>query len=154
MAYIYPLNNPGSVHLTVFDFTHLSPPPIMKGQNGPKSGTNRHSDVGHFKRSSVEGDAHTVGSREHEGNTPPLQTGLLHSISGVHCTGPQKLDFFFGITFIYVDVEGSRRFKSQFVKRENVLLRQQVKILAKHRSSHSGSPKVGFKALVAEALVA
>ena len=27
MAYIYPLNNPGGVHLTVFDFTHLSPPP-------------------------------------------------------------------------------------------------------------------------------
>ena len=28
IAYIYPLNNPGVVHLTVFDFTHLSPPPI------------------------------------------------------------------------------------------------------------------------------
>ena len=25
MAYIYPLNNPGGVHLTVFDSTHLSP---------------------------------------------------------------------------------------------------------------------------------
>ena len=30
MAYIYPLNNPGGVHLTVFDFTHLSPPPIVE----------------------------------------------------------------------------------------------------------------------------
>ena len=29
MAYIYPLNNPGGVHLTVFDFTHLSPPPNL-----------------------------------------------------------------------------------------------------------------------------
>ena len=27
MAYIYPLNNPGGVHLTFFDSTHLSPPP-------------------------------------------------------------------------------------------------------------------------------
>ena len=27
MVYIYPLNNPGGVHLTVLDFTHLSPPP-------------------------------------------------------------------------------------------------------------------------------
>ena len=27
MAYIYPLNNPGGVHLTVFDFTHLSHTP-------------------------------------------------------------------------------------------------------------------------------
>ena len=31
MAYNYPLNNPGGVHLTVFNFTHLSPPP-NKGQ--------------------------------------------------------------------------------------------------------------------------
>ena len=30
MAYIYPLNNPGSVHLTVFDFTYLSPPPTLR----------------------------------------------------------------------------------------------------------------------------
>ena len=30
MAYIDPLNNPGGVHLTVFDFTNLSPPPITK----------------------------------------------------------------------------------------------------------------------------
>ena len=30
MAYIYPLNNPERVYLTVFDFTHLSPPPIIK----------------------------------------------------------------------------------------------------------------------------
>ena len=27
MAYNYPLNKPGGVHLTVFDFTNLSPPP-------------------------------------------------------------------------------------------------------------------------------
>ena len=27
MAYFYPLNNPGGVLLTVFDFTKLSPPP-------------------------------------------------------------------------------------------------------------------------------
>ena len=27
MAYIYPLNNPGGVHLTIFYFTHLAPPP-------------------------------------------------------------------------------------------------------------------------------
>ena len=30
MAYIYPLNNPGGVHLTVFDFTHLSHPPTIR----------------------------------------------------------------------------------------------------------------------------
>ena len=29
MAYIYPLNNPGGVHLTVFYFTHLSHPPTL-----------------------------------------------------------------------------------------------------------------------------
>ena len=32
MAYIYPLNNPGGVHLTVFDFTHLSHPPTITTQ--------------------------------------------------------------------------------------------------------------------------
>ena len=31
MAYIYPLNNPGGVHLTVCDFTRLSPPPKLGG---------------------------------------------------------------------------------------------------------------------------
>ena len=30
MAYIYPLNNPGGVHLTVCDFTHLSAPPTIR----------------------------------------------------------------------------------------------------------------------------
>ena len=33
MAYIYPLNNPGGVHLTVFDFTHLAPPPTKGWYN-------------------------------------------------------------------------------------------------------------------------
>ena len=32
MAYIYPLNNPGGVHLTVFDFTHLSHTPSIEEQ--------------------------------------------------------------------------------------------------------------------------
>ena len=36
MAYIYPLNNPGGVHLTVFDFTHLSPPPILGKEKDAK----------------------------------------------------------------------------------------------------------------------
>ena len=30
MAYIYPLNNPGGVHLMIFYFTHLSPPPNIR----------------------------------------------------------------------------------------------------------------------------
>ena len=30
MAYVYQLNNPVGGHLTVFDFTHLSPPPTQK----------------------------------------------------------------------------------------------------------------------------
>ena len=30
MAYIYPPNNSAGVHLTVFDFTLLSPPPITE----------------------------------------------------------------------------------------------------------------------------
>ena len=33
MAYIYPLNNSRGVHLTVFDFTHFSPPPTPTIQN-------------------------------------------------------------------------------------------------------------------------
>ena len=27
--WLYPLNNPGGAHLTVFDFTHLSQPPTI-----------------------------------------------------------------------------------------------------------------------------
>ena len=29
MAHIYPLNNRGGVQRTIFDFTHLSPPPTI-----------------------------------------------------------------------------------------------------------------------------
>ena len=35
MAYNYPLNNPGGVHETVCDFTHLSPPPTFTVFVGP-----------------------------------------------------------------------------------------------------------------------
>ena len=33
MALFYPLNNPGGVHLNVFDFTHLSPTPSSVGHS-------------------------------------------------------------------------------------------------------------------------